>query len=407
MFVDGMIDLYKAGILKRRVYEHVGLQRLLNQGLIQEKIDQDTLKVLKENLVVHSKLTNRDVDFLKKFGILKPETEYSEGKIVYNSMQFSTDLDDADNYTRLVENCLGDYLKNGVVLNASFFLGPESFYQELHNLSEEERRDINMRGVDFVNQLYGNEELKALQRKQGRFINAALMVRLNGAVISHTLHNCQVISGPGGQYNFVSMAHALPDARSVITLRSHRMGKNGPISNIVWGYGATTIPRHLRDIVVTEYGIADLRGKRDKEIISEMLKITDSRFQEQLMRKAKENSKLPKNYTIPDEYRNNTPERINNTLNQYKKQGLLSSYPLGTQFEEDEMVLGQSLRAFANKPPIDKMKLMPGVLKNGNNSSNGKAEKYLKRLELDKTKGFKEKMYKRLVISALKDAGHI
>jgi len=407
MFVDGMLDLYKAGILKRKVYEDVGLQRLLNQGLIEEKITQDTLKVLKENLIIHSKLTARDVDFLKKFGILKPGIQYTDGKIEYDSMQFSNDLDDAENYTRIVENCLGDHLTNGIVLNSSFFMGPESFYQALRDLSEEERREINMRGVDFVNQLYGNEELKTLQRKKGRFINAALMVRLNGSVVSHTLHNSQVLSGPGGQYNFVSMAHALPDARSIIMLRSHRMDKNGPVSNIVWEYGATTIPRHLRDIVVTEYGIADLRGKRDKEIISEMLKVADSRFQEQLMRKAKEHNKLPKNYVIPDEYRNNTPEWLNNTLNKYRQQDVIPSFPLGTQFDQEELVLGQALRSFANKTPIEKMKIVPDLLKMGNNSLNGNSGKYLKRMELDSPKGFKEKMYKRLVACALKESGHI
>ncbi len=185
------------------------------------------------------------------------------------------------------------------------------------------------------------------------------------------------------------------------------MDKNGPVSNIVWEYGATTIPRHLRDIVVTEYGIADLRGKRDKEIISEMLKVADSRFQEQLMRKAKEHNKLPKNYVIPDEYRNNTPEWLNNTLNKYRQQDVIPSFPLGTQFDQEELVLGQALRSFANKTPIEKMKIVPDLLKMGNNSLNGNSGKYLKRMELDSPKGFKEKMYKRLVACALKESGHI
>jgi len=185
------------------------------------------------------------------------------------------------------------------------------------------------------------------------------------------------------------------------------MDKNGPVSNIVWEYGATTIPRHLRDIVVTEYGIADLRGKRDKEIISEMLKVADSRFQEQLMRKAKEHNKLPKDYVIPDEYRNNTPEWLNNTLNKYRQQDVIPSFPLGTQFDQEELVLGQALRSFANKTPIEKIKIMPDILKMGRNSLNGDSGKYFKRMELDSPKGFKEKMYKRLVACALKDCGHI
>ena len=41
---------------------------------------------------------------------------------------------------------------------------------------------------------------------------------------------------------------------------SWRDSAEGPQSNIRWSYGHTTIPRHLRDMVVTEYGVADLRG---------------------------------------------------------------------------------------------------------------------------------------------------
>ena len=43
-------------------------------------------------------------------------------------------------------------------------------------------------------------------------------------------------------------------------------------------YGHTTIPRHLRDIVVTEYGVADLRDKTDEDVIKQMLSVADSHF---------------------------------------------------------------------------------------------------------------------------------
>lgn len=49
-----------------------------------------------------------------------------------------------------------------------------------------------------------------------------------------------------------------------------------------------TIPRHLRDIVVTEYGIADLRGRTDEEVIIALLEIADSRFQDGLVKEAKQ-----------------------------------------------------------------------------------------------------------------------
>src|SRR6185312_2640497 len=96
----------------------------------------------------------------------------------------------------------------------------------------------------------------------------------------------------GGQYNFVAMAHAIPGGRSVLMLRSTHTRRGKATSNILWNYGYTTIPRHLRDVYVTEYGIADLRGKSDEDCVIAMLRITDARFQDELCRRAKQAGKL-------------------------------------------------------------------------------------------------------------------
>ena len=123
-----------------------------------------------------------------------------------------------------------------------------------------------------------------------------------------------MVSGVGGQYNFVAMAHELPGARSILMLRSTRSKGGKVTSNIVRSYGHITIPRHLRDIVVTEYGIADLRGKSDQKIIAELLKVADSRFQDELLSQAKQAGKIPADFEIAAEFRNNTPEQLVNAL---------------------------------------------------------------------------------------------
>jgi len=164
------------------------------------------------------------------------------------------------------------------VLHAGFFLGPRGFYAALRDLPESDRAQLGMRGVGYVNQLYGaDQELRMLQRRGARFVNNTMMVTLLGASVSDALESGQVVSGVGGQYNFVAMAHALPDARSILCLRATRAHRGRITSNIVWSYGHETIPRHLRDIVVTEYGIADLRGRTDEEVISALLAVADSR----------------------------------------------------------------------------------------------------------------------------------
>ena len=88
-----------------------------------------------------------------------------------------------------------------------------------------------------------------------------MMLTTLGAAISDGLADGRVVSGVGGQYNFVAMAHALPGARSMLCVRSTRRKDGRLSSNIVTSYGHCTIPRHLRDIAITEYGIADLRGR--------------------------------------------------------------------------------------------------------------------------------------------------
>ena len=115
---------------------------------------------------------------------------------------------------------------------------------------------------------------------------------LLGAIASDALEDGRVVSGVGGQYNFVAQAFALPDARSVMTLPSWRTGGEGPESNIRWSYGHTTIPRHLRDIVVTEYGVAQLRGKTAKQRAEALIGIAHPDFRGELRDAARKMSLL-------------------------------------------------------------------------------------------------------------------
>src|SRR5687767_3027090 len=110
------------------------------------------------------------------------------------------------------------------------------------------------------------------------------------------------------------MAHALEQGRSILMLRAVRDGPKGPQSNIVWHYAHTTIPRHLRDIVVTEYGIAELRGASDEECIERMLAISDARFVDALAAEAKRAGKLRGDYAIPAAVRANRPEVLKQRL---------------------------------------------------------------------------------------------
>src|ERR1700751_1327193 len=140
------------------------------------------------------------------------------------------------------------------------------------------------------------------------------------------------------------MAHALPDARSILCVRATRTHRGRTTSNIIWRYGHETIPRHLRDVVVSEYGVADLRGRTDEEIIAALLNIADSRFQEPLLAQARAAGKIGADYRIPEEFRDNLPQRLQSAVCAYRQRGLFSESPFGTDLTVEEIALSRALR---------------------------------------------------------------
>lgn len=226
---------------------------------------------------------------------------------------------------------------DGAVIDAGFFVETRDFYKRLRCLPEDQRAKIAMRPVSFTNSLYGDEEAKRAARVNARFVNGAMQVSLLGDVMSDTLDDGQVVSGVGGQFNFVEQAFALEGGRSIITLPAWRMSKGRPCSNIRWAIDTVTVPRHMRDLVVTEYGAADLRGLSDAQVIGALLNISDSRFQDKLMAQAKSAGKLPDDYEIPKAHRQNYPKRVHAWIEEHRR--TLPAFPLGSDFDDIERVL--------------------------------------------------------------------
>jgi len=234
---------------------------------------------------------------------------------------------------------------DGALLHGAFMLGPRAFYEELRAMPDAERALFRMMPVSFTNDLLGTGwELKIEQRRDARFINSAMMATLGGALVSDGLADGRVVSGVGGQYNFVAQAHALPGGRSLVTLRATRDNRGRIESNIRFGYGHATIPRHLRDVVLTEYGVADLRGRSDAEVAAAMLEIADSRFQPGLLAEAQRAGKLPADYRIRDEHRRNLPEALNDALAPHRAAGYFGELPYGTDLTAEELRLGRALK---------------------------------------------------------------
>jgi hypothetical protein len=286
---------------------------------------------------------------------------------------------------------------DGIVLHAGFFVGSRGFYRALREMPRSELQKFCMTAITFVNELYGDEDRKRRARVNARFLNHAMMATVLGDVISDGLDDGRVVSGVGGQYNFIAQGFALEGARSVIVLRATRTEKGGTRSNILWRYGHTTIPRHLRDIVVTEYGIADIRGKTDAEVIAAMLAIADSRFQDELLRQAKDAGKIDCTFTLPKSARDNAPDRIVRALKPAADAGLLPTFPFGTDFTEVEQRLMPALQMLK----VASLARLATLAIRGLDSR-PECDDCLDRLGLAKPRTVKERLYASLVRGALR-----
>ena len=289
--------------------------------------------------------------------------------------------------------------RDGQFLHGAFYLGSPAFYAWLRDMPEAERRRIGMRRVSEVNDLFGDEPLQRLQRREARFFNTCMMATALGAAVSDGLADGRVVSGVGGQYNFVAMAHELRDARSALLLRAFRDEHGEAVSNLRWNYGYTTIARHLRDVFITEYGIADVLGKADEDCIVAIAGIADARHQAALVERAKRERKLRADFAPPQAWHRNTPERLRAALAPFRRDGTLPDYPLGSDFTEVEQRLVRALQWLkaGTATTAGKLRTVAAAMAQ-RHGSDGAA---LQRMGLDQPRGLRETLDARLVALAL------
>lgn len=293
---------------------------------------------------------------------------------------------------------------DGAAIHAGFFVEAHSFYERLREMPMERRRKIAMMPVSFTNSLLNGEDAKRVARTGARFVNNAMKATLLGDVVSDSNETGQVVSGVGGQFNFVSQAFVLPDARSVITVASTRSKGGKTESNIIWEHPHISIPRHYRDIIVTEYGIADLRGKTDEQCVQALISVADSRFQEELVKDAVSRGKLAGDWAIPEAHRANTRQRLRDWLDRYRSDHTLPQFPFGSDFSETETGLLPALellQSSAHSP----VKLASLAWKGffGRSQTRPAEAACVRRMELAEPKSFTEWIYALLLSGAIRE----
>jgi acyl-CoA hydrolase len=166
---------------------------------------------------------------------------------------------------------------------ATFAAGSETLYTWLH-----ENEDVAFLPVDIVN------APEVIAANAGMVtINGALAVDIHGQVVADTIHGNQY-SGIGGAEDFVSGPGMDLGQRALLCMPSTAMSQGQVCSRILPWFEAGTVittPRHQVDVIVTEFGAAELEGLTVHQRGQALAAIAHPDFRDELLEAAERASK--------------------------------------------------------------------------------------------------------------------
>ncbi|MCA9782636.1 MAG: acetyl-CoA hydrolase/transferase family protein [Calditrichaeota bacterium] len=192
-------------------------------------------------------------------------------------------------HTEMFAEGLLDLVERGVVTGkrkkihpgkivTSFAMGTRRLYDFVDDNPE----------VVFLDVEYVNDSANIRRNPNVTAINSALQVDLSGQVCADSI-GTRIYSGVGGQMDFIRGATLSPGGRAIIALPSTAAG--GKVSRIAPmlapGSGVVTTRAHVQ-YVVTEYGVANLKGRSLRERARELIRISHPDFREELEKQARE-----------------------------------------------------------------------------------------------------------------------
>ncbi len=212
------------------------------------------------------------------------------GAIPDAALHFLTEKKDLGIHSEMFSDGVVDLYEKGVVTNrfnnlnpgkfvATFLMGTKRLYSFAHN-----NPAVMMKPVDYTNNVLVAGHLKKLIS-----INSAIEVDLYGQVCADMIGPKQ-FSAVGGQVDFVRAAMHSEGGKSIIAFPS--TGKGGQISRItplLKAGACVTTSRHDVDYIVTEYGIAALKGKSNSQRAQELINIAHPDFRDELSAALKRN----------------------------------------------------------------------------------------------------------------------
>ncbi|MFX0059389.1 MAG: acetyl-CoA hydrolase/transferase family protein [Candidatus Hodarchaeota archaeon] len=213
----------------------------------------------------------------------KSNLQLGIGGIPDAALKFLQEKKDLGIYTEMFSDGVVELYEKGIITNkynnlhpgkfiATFLMGTKKLYQFVDN-----NPNVEMHTVDYTNNIMIAGKVKNLIS-----INSALQVDLFGQVCADTL-GYQQYSGVGGQVDFVRASSLSPGGKSIIALPSSN--KKETISRIVSKLNegsCITTSRNDIHYIITEFGIADLRGKTVRQRAKSLINIAHPKFRDRL-----------------------------------------------------------------------------------------------------------------------------
>ncbi len=261
MFVDGFLDLYRTGILSRRVYPHAVLQRLLDAG-------EDQRARRRRDAGRARARRRRRASTRAGFAALEARRAVPAGHALRGTGQVDRARTARAPRRRasttpaaraaLAEHCLSRRLDGGRRAARRFLPRAARLLRRAARTRRGGTRRFDMTRISYTNSCYGADyALKVAQRRHARFINTTMMVH---RARRRGLGRARQRPGRQRRRRPVQLRrHGARAARGALDPAGAQHAHHATArttSNLVWNYGHTTIPRHLRDVVVTEYGVA-------------------------------------------------------------------------------------------------------------------------------------------------------
>lgn len=196
---------------------------------------------------------------------------------------FLKDKKDLGIHSEMFSDGVVELVESGVVTNkkktlhpgkmvVAFLMGSKKLYDFVNN-----NPMVEMYPVDYV-----NDPVVIMKNDNIVSINSCVQVDLMGQVCSESIGMTQ-ISGVGGQVDFVRGVSMAKNGRSIIAMPSTAgKGKFSKIVPFLDEGAAVTTSRNDVDYIVTEYGIAALKGKTLKERAKALIQIAHPDFRDEL-----------------------------------------------------------------------------------------------------------------------------